>query len=697
MSAKNEFTRVSLAAASTIFDNGRHQLSVYLPPDDHGKPVLYRQANSGLSTPDLQRLAVNGVQHFYVNADELPKLETRLEQCLGHLLSQPDITPEDKSQVMYQVGTSITRGLVKGGVNAETMHRSAQMIDTVIETVLRDTQVAAHMLRMADHERTTASHMFIVSALSVMLGCEVLGSDREMLRALGLAGMMHDMGKLAISADILNKRGKLTPEEFQLIYQHPIESVRLLADDPHVTPFVRQMILQHHERIDGKGYPLGLRDDEIFHGSKILAIADSFHAMISRRPYRQPLTPVEALKAMNTQSGHQFDADILKVWNNLIERNAEHVNVLWLSEMAPSEELSTRHEHRAAEGTRPLFGPRPRRFRCDEQVSVKCIYAGRLADATCAPDEFLAPLQDLSRGGLSFDSPFPMYRGEVIHVGIQKHGEDSWVRGTIAWCRYCESTRYRVGVRFVRRISQDEVRRTVDVERLSPPTAPTASAPRAFFETNGNGAGLKQSPANTTMKKRNEAPTKETLMTIPPVRPKETQAIPTTAPQAIEALERILKEARPDRSAERLAVQLAKFSDVEVRLKAVEALFKIGTRPARASLTTLIDDENVRIKIQAIGAAGALKMHEAQYSLRKVLQDQDKQLALRAAGALGKIEDDVGLSVVVKALANDDELGRLAAQSFGEIVGQRFAANMEGLRSARRYLDARKRDLGVVV
>lgn len=470
MTEQAEYAQVTFAAAKALVDEDSVDFALYLPQASEQTPVLYRRAGDGLSQPDFERMRNNGVPFLCVRSGDLSKCETILEAKLIDLLGSSDIRPTEKAKIVHQVGTSVARGLIHGPANADGLARASHVVDNVIGCVLNDPRIASHMLQMADHERSTASHMFVVSALAIMLGAEIFGPEREMLTGLGLAGMMHDIGKLGINPEVLNKPTPLTFEEMQLIQQHPIESVRLLGDDPHVTPGVRQMILQHHEWVNGRGYPLGVSGDELLPGSRVLSIVDSFHAMIGRRAYRKPFTPHQANRALIAQAGRQFDRDLLVCWRELFERCwSQAPQALPVDPVTGSDEVSSRHEHRPTPPTRGVFGPRSQRFTCDRDVRIKCVYAGRLNDATCAPDEFLTSIHDVSRGGLCIYSGYPMYRGEVVHLQIEQGKQPVWVRGVVAWCRQHEANVYKTGLRFVERIPEHEVHEELAIEGITTP------------------------------------------------------------------------------------------------------------------------------------------------------------------------------------------------------------------------------------
>jgi diguanylate cyclase (GGDEF)-like protein/putative nucleotidyltransferase with HDIG domain len=136
------------------------------------------------------------------------------------------------------------------------------------------------------------------------------------------AGLLHDVGKIAVSRDILVKRGPLSSEEFEVIRKHPAISVTILKDLGLVEPEL-PVILHHHERFDGTGYPHGLKGREIPAGARILAVADAFDAMTSGRAYRKEMPIEEAVAGITAGSGSQFAPDVVEVFLKILERKGQ--------------------------------------------------------------------------------------------------------------------------------------------------------------------------------------------------------------------------------------------------------------------------------------------------------------------------------------------------------------------------------------
>ena len=661
MNPPNGYSRIPLGAAEALTDDVRSHVSVFLPCHGESQPVLYREAGTEVAKPRFDILRANDVPFLLVRNEDLTACESLFENKLDSLLHSSNMRPEEKAQLFHQVGTSVARDLMHGPDENSGLERAVDLVDNVISCVLRDPLVSATMLSMTAHERTTASHMFVVSTLAIMLGREVYGPEQEVLRCIGLAGMLHDIGKLTISPAVLNKREPLTPEEIELIQQHPIESVRLLGDDPVATPAVRQMILQHHEWYNGGGYPLGVSGDDLLPGSRILSIVDAYHVMVGRRPYRKPLSPEEALRALQAQSERQFDPLMLAYWSQLLNKcPLDSMSQPEADGQSGEDSISTRQEHRSLRSARHTFGQRRPRHRCSAKTSVRCVYVGRLYDATAAPDEFTASLVDVSRGGLCILTDHPLYRGEYIHVEVDQGGRRAWVRARVSWCRHVEAGLYRTGAQFTTRVAETCARESVAPANLT--------------------------SANAAAKPPNRVP--EVLAIPRPVR-----KIEETEPHDEDPLRHLenLTERRHLSNADIAGVvKLASHDDPAVRQQTIGVLIRTTNRETRSALLGLLKDEDADVRESAAGAARSLEMGEAAHLLRDLLRDPSPRVALRAAGALGRLGERDGLPVAVTYLASEEPLARLAAQTLGDIVGHRFPANAEGIKSARRYLAANR-------
>ena len=171
--------------------------------------------------------------------------------------------------------------------------------------------VAAIVTAMEMRDPYTAGHENRVAEIAYAIGKE-MGWPEDRLEGLRMAAMVHDIGKISIAPEILAKPGKLTAEEFELIKGHPNSSYAILKDIPFTWP-VAEIVRQHHEKLDGSGYPLGLKTDAILSEAKVLAVADIVEAMATARPYRAALGLEVALAEIESLAGTLLDAEIVRI------------------------------------------------------------------------------------------------------------------------------------------------------------------------------------------------------------------------------------------------------------------------------------------------------------------------------------------------------------------------------------------------
>lgn len=214
---------------------------------------------------------------------------------------------------------------------------------TIIADELRDTIKAINLISvfaeiLERKERYLPNHSFNVANWCREIGM-ILGYSKEDLTRLTYAGLLHDIGKCLIEGDILNKPDKLTDKEYAVVKEHPLMSYRIaesiLKDIPLLKDIPR-IIKYHHERYDGKGYPCGLKGDEVPFDSYIIGIADAVDAMLSERPYKKALDLNAAIKELYRNKGKQFHPKLVDIMIEMLTRakNQLEVNLIQPMELS---------------------------------------------------------------------------------------------------------------------------------------------------------------------------------------------------------------------------------------------------------------------------------------------------------------------------------------------------------------------------
>jgi HD-GYP domain-containing protein (c-di-GMP phosphodiesterase class II) len=186
------------------------------------------------------------------------------------------------------------------------------LVNDIADSVYRNPGALVSLARLKTQDDYTYMHSVAVCALMVALGRE-LGLTQDACREAGLAGLMHDLGKAAMPLEVLNKPGKLTPEEFDLIKTHPLRGHEMLVEGRGVSPTVLDVCLSHHERMDGTGYPHQLPEDRISLVARMGSICDVYDAVTSNRPYKAGWDPAGSIATMASWKGH-FDPVVFKAF-----------------------------------------------------------------------------------------------------------------------------------------------------------------------------------------------------------------------------------------------------------------------------------------------------------------------------------------------------------------------------------------------
>lgn len=261
-------------------------------------PVIFVSAISAIEEilKGFDRGAVDYVTKPFHREELLARVRTHLE--LNRLRHHLEKEVEERTQSLKESEEKLKTTLIE----------SVTAIASTVE--LRDPFTAGHQRRVAEIARAIAQE---------------LGWDKHKIEGLYLAGVVHDVGKIYIPAEILSKPGKLSDTEFNLIRLHPQAGYNILKGIDFPWP-IAQFILQHHERVNGSGYPQGLNGDEILPEARLLMIADVIEAIASHRPYRPALGIDVALREIEENRGILFDPQIADAALRLFREKGYHVD-----------------------------------------------------------------------------------------------------------------------------------------------------------------------------------------------------------------------------------------------------------------------------------------------------------------------------------------------------------------------------------
>ncbi len=227
-------------------------------------------------------------------------IRTPVEQELPEALSLHKGTREHVFEMFHDAKTK----------NRLHLDRSKQVVQSLVNSVMRNPDAITWASRLRSRDAYTAEHSLNVAILSIGFG-RYLGMSALGLVELGLGAMLHDIGKLRVPLDVLNKPGQLTRDEFNLMKQHPLHGLKILSSSGALSDVVMDVAHSHHERMDGRGYPRRLPPTDISFYARLVAIADVYDALTSDRIYRDALPVMECLYKLYEWGQRDLDGKLV--------------------------------------------------------------------------------------------------------------------------------------------------------------------------------------------------------------------------------------------------------------------------------------------------------------------------------------------------------------------------------------------------
>jgi len=285
--------------------------AIYLVQSDYdGRYVLYRKEGATLGKEHLGRLQRHGVEHVYIRAEDRHLQQRYMIEAVRQLLDDPARSPREKAETVYTFSKSVVQSVLEEPCE-ENIKTCKELAQEHVRYVACDPQAMPNLLRIISHDYYTYTHSVNVCSFAVAL-CRRSGiDDLEQLKVIGIGAMLHDVGKSRISKSILNKPGRLSPEEREQINRHPEMGVAVLAETSPVPPEAVDIVLSHHEKCDGSGYPRGLCADSLSVPVRACCIADIFDALTTHRSYKSAYAGFQALVMMRQDMHAELDQELL--------------------------------------------------------------------------------------------------------------------------------------------------------------------------------------------------------------------------------------------------------------------------------------------------------------------------------------------------------------------------------------------------
>jgi HD-GYP domain-containing protein (c-di-GMP phosphodiesterase class II) len=279
-----------------------------------GSPLLFCRRGLDEFNAKLRSLGSRCPPTLYISDFDGGTYRAKLRENLPTLLADSTIAPGERFQILRSaVGEMIERTYRLVNV-AEAVRHSHEVGRHVARVLTRSQLSPRAVFQIMDHDYTTFTHLLNVSSYAVLLAQSLGIHDESELEEIAVGGMLHDIGKRMISKQILNKPGPLTCEERNTVHTHAQAGYETLFRCKDLSFSQLMMVYQHHERWDGRGYPVQLVGREIHPMARLTAVADVFDALTATRPYRKAMRAAVALEFLRDHAGRHFDREMVSCW-----------------------------------------------------------------------------------------------------------------------------------------------------------------------------------------------------------------------------------------------------------------------------------------------------------------------------------------------------------------------------------------------
>lgn len=265
---------------------------------------------------DYKRLAQyihKGTKQLYIRKDDKHNYEAFISHSIDKIICDPNATKEKKvAALLNMTEQNMAELFVQLDIEDKTAKTTRKLVKNYIDVMTTQPDSLAILLQLASHGDYLYYHSIAVSILSMYIAKATGNFDTHQLELIGFGAFLHDVGCTQLPTEVTESPTDLTPEQWEIMRTHPRIGLKMLEKTPNIPTEVRYIVYQHHEEPSGKGYPNNLFGSVIYFPARIVAIADCFSALISKRPYRDAFSVEEALKIIK-RSSHKYPAELITI------------------------------------------------------------------------------------------------------------------------------------------------------------------------------------------------------------------------------------------------------------------------------------------------------------------------------------------------------------------------------------------------
>jgi HD-GYP domain-containing protein (c-di-GMP phosphodiesterase class II) len=279
--------------------------------------LLYRKGELPFTAEQHRSLGTHRVHVLYVPQESIGAYWRYVQQNIALILSDPKLPPRRKAEVFHASAIGLTRGVLTHPTSRETLQTASEVVKGSAQLLMEGRQGFHAFLNMVGKDANLFSHAVNVCTYGIALS-QGAGIPSDRLPELGTGLLLHDLGMVGIPEEIVNKPGSLTAGEWQIIRAHPERGIQIYVETGGRSEVAKSVIIGHHERVDGSGYPRGLRGTGIPLVARISATVNVFDALTTARPFRPALSTYAAITAMRQELRNSIDQDLLDLFIRIL-------------------------------------------------------------------------------------------------------------------------------------------------------------------------------------------------------------------------------------------------------------------------------------------------------------------------------------------------------------------------------------------
>lgn len=300
----------------TITASTELTFTLYMRVDPAAPPILYRERQLALESSDFARLSDQGTTTLYIRvADHTAYRDYLIETVLRN----QDVPAPRRFHILKIANRAVFQSAFGNRNPAKLVGFATEYGDDLAEIISEDDLQVGEVLGLMEHDYYTYTHATNVSVLCLLIARKLGLGVRDGIVALASGAVLHDIGKRQIAPALLNQQKPLSPEQFETIQQHPKLGFVELCKRHDLLWGQLMMVYQHHEKWDGRGYPVGFVGEEIHPWARICSVADVYDAMASARPYRRALPATKVWEVLEGGCNRDFDEEFVKALKSAVK------------------------------------------------------------------------------------------------------------------------------------------------------------------------------------------------------------------------------------------------------------------------------------------------------------------------------------------------------------------------------------------